>query len=369
MLILKSGKLTEEKNPKKKKHTKSYTGSRLKKQKKGLNKRLKVRGGKFTLSKSEEQVLDMISIEYLTPYQIAQRRKTTYQAVYKIIKRLNEKGAFNLRLKKRLSTTKKPFYYTGRNMIRLHGQEFNIKLISKSKKYIKKNNKIIYVDNNTIRIYKDSIEVLSNNSFLDHTCQEAHKKSMEYFKRIFMRLENDLGIVIMKDRHQNITQVKGSYAEINNELATLCIQKKQKIQVRAEDGRIFLLIDDSFNLNEMETVHPDTAKEDMENKIRPLFVDLRSHDEEITFSKLFKLNYEMLKSIKGNTDNHKFLIKHNIEAMQLLKGIALSVNNNTQMTTNLTNVLTTLLETVKSIIPKQKDKAESQQKDIAEYIG
>ena len=63
------------------------------------------------LSKEQREILDMITKDYEIPKGIALRRKTSIQAVYKIINKLKEKGyltrGFNRGLKKTKST--KPF--------------------------------------------------------------------------------------------------------------------------------------------------------------------------------------------------------------------------------------------------------------------
>ena len=65
---------------------------------------------------------------------------------------------------------------------------------------------------------------------------------------------------------------------MGNELAKDCNLNKDYIRVYTrEDGKLWFMIDNSFNLNEAETVHPETAKADMENIIQPYFNDLREN--------------------------------------------------------------------------------------------
>ena len=68
------------------------------------------------------------------------------------------------------------------------------------------------------------------------------------------------------------------YAETNNELAQECEKKAYKVRVyTTSDSKLWFLIDNSFNLHEAETVHPETAKEDMGNIVKPFFNDLRDN--------------------------------------------------------------------------------------------
>jgi hypothetical protein len=214
------------------------------------------------LTATEKEVLPLISDEFLTIKQIQIRRQCSFQAVYKILKRIKEKGFLDSGLNRvNLSQPSNP------NDIRLHGQEFNIKLLSQSEKYqsnIKKSN-ILFLDGNTIKLYRNSIEVHSGNSFLGKSAQEAEVKSLIYFKRFFARLENELGIIFYKPRTRNIRLVNQHYARGDSEIAENAIAHNKQIRVFSdEDGKLCYITDDSFGFKEDETVHPTTAKIDRE---------------------------------------------------------------------------------------------------------
>jgi DNA-binding CsgD family transcriptional regulator len=74
--------------------------------------------GNLQLTKTEQEILHLITDEFLTLKQIAYRRQTSLQAVYKIIKKLKEKGVLNKGLKK-VENSRPTF---NQNDIRLHGQ-------------------------------------------------------------------------------------------------------------------------------------------------------------------------------------------------------------------------------------------------------
>jgi len=259
--------------------------------------------GKGKLTPTESEVLDMISSGFHTPREIAIRRGTSRQAVYKTINRLREKGEIsqvNHRVDKTQCTSHTTFISNG-NQIRLHGQEFNIRIIYKSENYIKKLNQtnLLFIDGNTIRLYKNSIEVYSGNSFMGKDAQEATAKSFKYWQKLFTRIELDLKIIILKHRSENIKHVKSHYAEINNELAKHYEITGDKIKIKArEDNKVWFTIDNSYNLREAETMHPTTAKRDMQEVIAPFFNDLRDNNppklSEImqTISQIVEMNKE-----------------------------------------------------------------------------
>lgn len=234
-------------------------------------------------TESEKEILDMLLNEFLTIKQIAYRRQTSVQAVYKIIKRLKEKGVLGMPKNQRFKiqcTRLLAKNFKGKK-IRLHGEEFNIKILQKSKEYEKTKDQqnFILIENHTIRLYRDSIEVYSGKSFYGKTAQETTSQSIKYWWKFFQKLENYFNIILIKDRKHNIKLVKSHYAELNNELAKEANEKKYNIKVKApEDQKTWLSIDKSFNINEAETIHPETSKRDMEEAILPFFNDLRKNN-------------------------------------------------------------------------------------------
>ena len=254
--------------------------------------------GQYTpLSKVQKSILDMLTREYLTPLRVAQRRGTSLKAVYKTIKILERKGVLNLKNKK-VQNVDHTITYSHNKKIRLHAQHFTIKLISKGNKYnsIRTNSNMFKIDNNTIKLHDQSIEVYSNNSFYGDDPNKADFESVKYWNRFFIRLESELDIIIVKDRHKNIKLVQNHYAETNNELAEQSNLNKDKIRVfSTQDTKMWFEIDNSFNLNEAETTHPQTAKADMQNIIQPFFNDLRDNPSKLPsvtnaeMSQLFKL--------------------------------------------------------------------------------
>jgi len=234
------------------------------------------------LTESEKQVLYLLSEEYLTPKRVAIRLKCSHQNVYKIIKNLRKKGAISKNFKSveksdAPSMLPRNIQQVVTNEIRLHSQEYNILILNKDIRYKERKSNLIEIDGNTIRLFRNTIEIYIGHSFYGDDANEAHNKSMKYLKRLIRRIEYDLKIILVKDRTQNIREVKAHYSEMNNELAKDMNNKKEKLMITAEeDGKNWLSIDNSFNLDEMETIHPETSKEDMD-KIKPFFNDLREN--------------------------------------------------------------------------------------------
>lgn len=251
--------------------------------KKPLKKTLKSGGKKEKLSPAELEVLHYLADEYLTVKQIAYRRRTSVQAVYIILKKLRQKGVISRAYKKLEKTDSSFKVFKG---IRLHGQELNIQILYKDRRYKKKIGAMIAIDGNTVRCYRDSIEVYSNTSFFGETVQHTTVKSIQYWNRFINRLEHELKIILKKPRAQNIRIVNHHYSEIDNEIAEEHEIKGLKLRVYAtEDGKLWAEIDNSFNLKELETRHPQTAKRDAESVLRHLN-DWRDHPRVPSLSEL-----------------------------------------------------------------------------------
>lgn len=295
------------------------------------------------LTKIQEEILYLITKEYLTPKKIAYRQKRSLRAVYKIIEKLKQKGAISgSSLKGFKKTTPLPIIEPPKTLkyfkkyIRLHAQEFNIELITQSEHYHKLRNKgnIVDIDGNTIRLYKNSIEVYSNKDFKAEDEQRATALSFQYWNRFFIRLENYFKIIILKERRNNIKLVNSHYAEVDNELAEEYNEKKVKLHIyTTDDARLWFTIDHSFNMNEAETLHSKTAKQDM-GKIKPYFNDIRDK------------NVYLPSEIKGVVDsianNLAVLTKENLSFMYNFE----SYNKNIQLHLN---VLKSMDLTLKAI--------------------
>jgi len=234
------------------------------------------------LTNSEEEVYYLISKEFLTVKQIAIRRGVSDKAIYKTLSKLKKKGVFDSSFSpvekkvEKIQPTIQPFNHS----IRLHAQEFRIKILFKDYRYVKLLNKsnTIFIDNNQVRLFKDSIEVYSGKDFYADDVRKATVKSFQYWHKFMARLEHDFKIIIIKPKSQNIKLVNQHYAEINNELSEECEKKGYKIRVyTTDDGKLWFTLDNSFNLKEAETLHPQTAQHDMEDIVKPFFNDLRDN--------------------------------------------------------------------------------------------
>ena len=213
------------------------------------------------LTNTEKEVLHLITEEFLTIKQIAQRRNCSIQAVYKITKSLKKKGVLDMGLNK-VEKVQSTF---NQSDLRLHGQEFNIRILWQDLDFQRKlkGSNTIFLDGNTIRLYKNSIEIYSGQSFFGKDVDEVEKKSLDYWERFIIRLEHDLKIQLKKNRARNIKIVNQHWARGDSEITDNAIKYRERVWVYAEeDGKLCFITDDSFGFREDETLHPITAKPD-----------------------------------------------------------------------------------------------------------
>jgi len=294
------------------------------------------------LSKDQSHVLDLLTSQFLTIKQVAVIRKTSVQAVYKIVRKLKKKGllysrsgGFNRGFKKDISTHIKP----KQSGIRLHGQEFNIKILYKDHRYvdIMKKSNIIYIEDHTIRLYRNSIEIYANKSFWGEDENRATYISLEYWTKFFFKLEEYLKIILIKPRRSNIKLVNQHYADVNNEIAESSIEKQQHIRIYSkEDGKLRFLIDNSLNLKEAETVHPIDAKEDM-TSVKTFLTDLIENPT--TFSDLKNIIKANSISINKLSNNMSYFGENMVSHVNAIKGIKKATENNNKVIKELSETM------------------------------
>lgn len=244
------------------------------------------------LTDAELGIVKMLKDGPLTVKQLSRRRKTTRQAVEKLLKSMEKKGEITRQGCLVVAYRCTP-QGVGINMqpplnadhpIRLHGEEWSIGIIYGSQKWERKRAgaSSFWLEGNRIVPYRDSLTIFSYQSFEGIDCDEAERQASPYWVRFFRRIEQLYGIIVLKERSENIRRVKAHYADTGNELADELRKKKEKLRVfSTKDGKEWLLADDSHSLSEFETTHSATrkddrtAKEDMEQVVAPVFNDLR----------------------------------------------------------------------------------------------
>lgn len=239
------------------------------------------------LTSKKQEILRLYTKQNLSTKKIARLCKCSIRAIQIHLKQLREMGVLHATTPNETSegfsgsSSEGERTLTSRGDIRLHGLQFHVDIIKRGSNYesILEKSNVQFYDNWTVRLYKNGVEVHDKRSFFGSDPHEATAQAFDALHRLLSRLEHDFGIVLVRSRYQNIRVVAAHYAEVGNELAKQAHVNDQLIKVKTrEDGKIWFIIDNSFNLHEAETIHPETSKQDMAEVVQPFFNDLREHN-------------------------------------------------------------------------------------------
>lgn len=299
------------------------------------------------LTKTQKEILKYLTVDFLTIKQIAKRRQTSIRAVYKTIEILKKKGV----LAKRFTTlggysTQK--VQNKNQKIRLHNIQETIKILKKSKKYenyLKANSNKYQDKDFTAILNKNYIDLYTSITmdFYGDTVDQAYFKAIDFFRRAYIKIENRFDILIDKEGYLNKRWVRQHIAETNNEIAEKANTEGERIVVHdQEDGKEAIITDNSFNMNELEFVHPTKANHDAKAVLRHL-QSMREHPESLTIAEL------------------SFTIKE----------IATGQLNLTKLIHANTLTLTNFMKIMQSMMPKpqKQPKKPQERQSLPAYIG
>lgn len=284
------------------------------------------------MTKAEREVFMLLTTEFLSPTQISRRRKTSTGATSNLLRSLRKKGWLKSKLIAATQPNGIPSNAVNQSVkkYRLHAEELNVKIIQDSSKYhtLRQEKRTRTIDDNTVRLYKKSIEIYSGQSFWADTPDGVLAPSSIYWTRFLARAGDELGIIICKERSNNVKRVKGELAETGNELALDMNSREAKLKVFGEDGKLWLLIDNSWKLQELETVHPQKHVSDMA-KVVKVFSDYRTHPETPVPSEMHHTQEFILEALKQttilaqkNTQNLEYYAENIVTHVQVMQEIS-----------------------------------------------
>lgn len=223
------------------------------------------------LSAAQVEVLDMLRNEFMTVKQIAQRRGTRLNSVYKIINKLIKKGhisrGYTRGLKKERGGRKTTPHSPG--SWRVHAQHFNLGILHKSAGYdafrLRKN--LLFLDGNTVKLHDDVVEVYAGELlwFWGASPSDAECESFKYWIGFFGLLERRINCLLVKEGVGSVKMNMVHFAHVEDDVAEDYVKRGQSLKVYAhEDGKLAILVDRSLGVPELEFLHPKTGKRDAE---------------------------------------------------------------------------------------------------------
>ena len=289
------------------------------------------------LTKKQENLKLLLDKKGMTFKEASIELKVSLKSVQKMFSRIREKEVEGLPpFSKKWGVGVTPIGHPPfLKKIRLHNIQFHILLSFVSERYHNRRLKgdSFKFDNNSIVLNRKSFEIYCLNDFFGENSDVCLRLAHSYFfDELFPKLESKLGVVFVKEGSSGVRMVRSHYAEVGNELAEDVNIRGEKLDFKGEDGKTWLLVDKSLKNSELEAVHPEFSKVDID-KIQPFFIDLRN-------------NPVLLSEILG-----------------LLKVQQLANNDTAQGLQAVVNVL-------KVLFPDRKESVDSKQTSLrADYFG
>jgi len=240
-------------------------------------------------------------------------------------------------------------YDTVASSVRGHGFMWHIKLPKPIKVWdiILRKKKIPYIlinknytyqfhfKENKVWLSKNSIIIYDIKSYFGFNAVESKKYAMFELKSYLNQLQNKLGVNFQVNNNFILKTSRQHYALVKNALAIQCQKDGTKINVYNEKG-LWFTIDNSFNLQEAETIHPNTALSDNLG-VQRYFNEHKATKFEVTPK--FILN--TMNGIQNNQLTFSRNIKTHINAIQVLgeqtKRLVDQVNELTKVISNIKN--------------------------------
>jgi len=167
---------------------------------------------------------------------------------------------------------------------------------------IKLNKFKIWLCNESIIIYFPS-----GMSFFEDSATQSKQRAFNQLFEVIAKLETLFNISLKINKQYFVSCSRQHYGLIKNALAKLYGSKKLEVY---DHGKLWFLIDNSFNLHEAETVSPLKADNDMDKAIKPFFNMLRENPT---------IMQEVITNISLNTKIIKALQDEIVELTKLVR--------------------------------------------------
>lgn len=249
---------------------------------------------KVVLSDVQAEVLRLFTVERLTPRLVARRRGTTLRSVYKVRRWLIEKGLMDSRFNEVHTSgfTCEPSGAYSMNWT-LHALQYNVRIISgfNERFYSERVGSVVAVRGSTVMLFPRKLVVNVGQVFESDHPEKAAWKASDYLFSLLRVLENDFGVLLLKDRSQNVRRTRGEFSRMNDTLAL----KPGAAQIKVfcgEDGKLRVKVDWSpGSMPEVEMLHAVHGQGDA-SKYEDFLRDLVEHPS-FNLSQLSGLVYQV----------------------------------------------------------------------------
>lgn len=158
-------------------------------------------------------------------------------------------------------------------------------------------------------------------SYFGESAEDTQKYAIYDVHQILKHIEYLFKISLSKNGVYQVDISRQHYAKTDDPLAKKYNKNKDKLEVK-KDGKTWLLIDNSFGLDELETVDNKTSNKDMDKKIVPYFNDIRDHENllpsEVT-KNIYILQKQLQEMAQGQVNN-QYQLNSTVKMLNMLLG-------------------------------------------------
>lgn len=156
----------------------------------------------------------------------------------------------------------------------------------------------IIFENRKIWLTKDGMIIYEPIDFMGDSSFQVKGQAVYNMDRIVKKLMKRLKI---QEQKYKFTTSREHYGIVRNELAKQYNERKEKMQIRGEDGTVWMWIDDSLSLGELENNEPVVNRQ-----VQNFWNDNKKHDFGVTPSFILNGFDKTSQAIKKNAEHLEF---------------------------------------------------------------
>lgn len=157
-------------------------------------------------------------------------------------------------------------------------------------------------------------------NFTANTALEAKKLAVWRLKSVLEALEKRLKVNFKINKNYEFKVARQHYALMKNMLAIQYNENNEKLNIYTKDG-LWFVIDNSYNFEEAETLHPKTALDD-NKKVQDFFNGLKEFED---YTPQFVVN-----AISQNATNQAVFSENMMNHLRILTKLGIAVDNLTK---------------------------------------
>ena len=184
---------------------------------------------------------------------------------------------------------------------------------------------IIKIRRHNIYVYDDSLQITfkKGKSFLTNDADKSNAYAILEFKQTLRSFEKKIRTNVSFGKSY---QFSCHHANIKNAISKWHLDRGiNKFTIKGRDGKVWLLMDNSFNLEELETVHAKSSSRDMKEVVAPFMNKIR--EEPFFLDKMQKTMENQQKVIEKQQETLLKLTESHYITQKQLESTTMALNS------------------------------------------